>query len=235
MKTAKEKVDVEALGILEIRPRKSRTGALLLEIPGIEGRNKANKLAEKLKAALADQQDVLITRPEKTADIRIRDLEESTTKEDILLTLTLLGNCTEEVFKMGEITKAFNGLGTLWLRCPLATAKSITKTKKIRIGWTMARVELLPERTTQCYRCLEPGHVRQQCKSENDRSAVCYRCGKYGHIARGCVEQMHCPICASRNIRADHRMSGAACNPPKLRRKDKTEKGLVVNNPSQER
>ncbi|KYN22038.1 hypothetical protein ALC57_05570 [Trachymyrmex cornetzi] len=223
MRTARNKVDIDAMGIHELRPRKSRTGALLLEIPGAESGEKADKLAEKLSKALEGQQDVLVTRPEKMADIRVRDLEDSTTKEDILLSLTLLGGCSEKTFRLGEIVQAINGLGTLWIRCPLAVAKKVTKNRWIRIGWVMARVDLLPERTTQCYRCLEPGHVRTQCNSEIDRGSLCYRCGSSGHMAKDCGEAVHCIICASRNIKADHRMGGPACKPPILKAKNKKE------------
>ncbi|KYN29291.1 Gag-Pol polyprotein [Trachymyrmex cornetzi] len=223
MRLAREKVDVEALGILDIRPRKSRTGALLLEIPGVEGGQKADKLAEKLKTALVGQEDVLVTRPEKTADIRLKDLVEATTEEDILQTLTLLGKCAKTAFKLGTIVPSFNGLGTLWVRCPLASAKSICRNKRIRIGWTMVRVELLPERSNQCFKCLEPGHVRTQCRNEIDRGALCYRCGQSGHIAKDCIEKAHCPICASKNVKAEHRMGGPACKPPVTKRKTNKE------------
>ncbi|XP_018360472.1 PREDICTED: uncharacterized protein LOC108759496 [Trachymyrmex cornetzi] len=52
MRIAKTKVDIDSLEIPEIRPRKARTRALLLEIPGKEGASKADALAGKLKEAL---------------------------------------------------------------------------------------------------------------------------------------------------------------------------------------
>ncbi|XP_018368539.1 PREDICTED: uncharacterized protein LOC108764689 [Trachymyrmex cornetzi] len=84
MRIAKSNVDIDMLGIQEIRPRKTRTGALLLEIPGVDGAKKANMLADRLKEVLKEQENVMISRPEKTAEIRIRDLEESVSKEDML-------------------------------------------------------------------------------------------------------------------------------------------------------
>ncbi|KYN16731.1 hypothetical protein ALC57_11006, partial [Trachymyrmex cornetzi] len=223
MRTAREKVDIDAMGIHDLRPRKSRTGALLLEIPGAESSTKADKLAEKLQQALEGQKDVLVSRPEKMADIRMKDLEESTTKEDIILALTLHGSCSDKVLKLGEIIPSNNGLGTMWIRCPLAVAKKITKSRRIRVGWAMVRVDLLPERTSQCYKCLEPGHVRLHCKSEIDRGALCYRCGKSGHMAKDCSEVAHCVICASRNLKADHRMGGPACKPPVIKGRNRKE------------
>lgn len=220
MRLAKSKIDIDALNIGEIRPRKTRSGALLLEIPGLEGTDKANKLADKLKEVLSEKGDVLITRPEKMADIRIRDLEESTSKEDILGALTTVGECSIETLKLGNITTAMNGLGTLWLRTSLVVAKRLTGSRRIRIGWTTVRIDLLPERRPQCFRCLETGHVRSQCRSEIDRGMVCYRCGRAGHVARGCIDQVHCIVCADKNLKADHRMGGPACKPTVFRRMD---------------
>ncbi|XP_018358553.1 PREDICTED: RNA-directed DNA polymerase from mobile element jockey-like [Trachymyrmex cornetzi] len=125
---------------------------------------------------------------------------------------------------MGNVMTANNGMGTLWVRCPLAAANKITRSRRIKIGWTMVRVELLPERPIQCFRCLEPGHVRNQCRSENDRARSCYRCGQNGHMARECMFPVHCIICAERNVRADHRMGGPVCKPPIKRR------GKIVGN-----
>ncbi|KYN29063.1 hypothetical protein ALC57_01511, partial [Trachymyrmex cornetzi] len=213
MRIAKAKVDIDSLEIPEIRPRKARTGALLLEIPGKEGASKADVLAGKLKEALGNEKDVLITRPEKMADIRLRDLEESTKKEDILEALAKKGECSKDIIKLGDIVSANNGLGMAWLKCPIAAAKKLANSRRIRIGWTMTRVELLPERALQCHRCLETGHVRNQCRNETDRSMACYRCGQNGHNVKGCKESAYCIICAERGLKANHRMEGQACKP----------------------
>jgi len=72
MRLARARIDLEQLDINEIRPRRARTGTLLLEIPGAEGAKKANLLADKMKEALSDRQGVLISRPQKTAEIWVR-------------------------------------------------------------------------------------------------------------------------------------------------------------------
>ncbi|XP_018360093.1 PREDICTED: uncharacterized protein LOC108759244 [Trachymyrmex cornetzi] len=130
MRLAKSRVNIDILDIKEIRPKKVRSGALLLEVPGVEGTSKADKLANKLKEALDDQQNVLIIRPEKTADMRIRDLEDSMTKNDIIAALSLKDECAAEAIKLGNITPSNNGLGSLWLRCPLVAVKNIRNTKE---------------------------------------------------------------------------------------------------------
>ncbi|KYN22494.1 hypothetical protein ALC57_05105 [Trachymyrmex cornetzi] len=221
MRIAKSKIDIDSLEISEMRPRKARTGALLLEIPGTEGAKKADKLAEKLKEALGNEQNVLISHPEKTADIRFKDIEDSTTKDDIIAAISKKGGCPKEAIKLGDIIPANNGLGTAWLKCPVAAAKKVTNDRKIRIGWTVVRTELLPERPVQCYRYLETGHVRNQCRNEKDRTMASYRCEQNGHTAKVCKEQVHCIICAERDLKANHRLGSQACGSCTVGRKSR--------------
>lgn len=215
MRVAKTQIDIDAIGITDIRPRKARTGAFLLEIPGADGATKADLLAAKLREITAGQEDILISRPEKMGEVRIRNIEESISQEDIALKVSQTSGCSVDKVSIGTITIAPNGLGTALLRCPLTVAKTISQVPRMRIGWTMVRVELLPPRTLQCFRCFEEGHVRAECKAAVDRSSLCYRCGKEGHVAKLCTALPHCAICAERGARSNHRMGGQACRPPR--------------------
>lgn len=211
LREAKEKINLEQIGISEIRPRRARTGALLLEIPGKEGNVKANQLADKMKEITRHNNNVLITRPEKMAEIRVRDLVDSTTKAEIIGRFAELGGCDINSIKAGEIARSFNGLDSLIVRCPLMAAKTITKSVRVKVGWISLSVDLLPERPAQCFRCFETGHVRAQCRSEVDRGSQCYRCGEVGHIAKGCNNPVKCVVCDSKGRNAEHRMGGPAC------------------------
>ncbi|XP_018404618.1 PREDICTED: uncharacterized protein LOC108781203 [Cyphomyrmex costatus] len=213
MSIAKQRVDIGALGIEDIRPRKARTGALLLEIPGKEGQRKADSLAVEMRRALQDHEDVLISRPEKMVELRLRDLEASVSADDVRSRVVELTGCDSNSVKVGEINISFNGLGTLWLRCPVVAANKLAKERRIRIGWTMVRVDMLPDRPLQCYRCLEVGHVRSQCRGPVDRSDRCYRCSGVGHIAKNCLLDAFCAICEDRGFRADHRVGSSVCKP----------------------
>lgn len=106
LKEAKEKIDIDQLGIPELRPKRARTGALLLEIPGKDGTIKANELAGKLKEVLQNNNNVLITRPEKMADIRIRDLVESTARMEVINRFAEIGECDINSIRMGEISQS---------------------------------------------------------------------------------------------------------------------------------
>jgi len=79
MRLARERVDFKKLGIDEMRPRRARTGTLVLEIPGTNGAAKADVLAREMQEALRDREGVAITRPVKTAELRIKDIEDSIT------------------------------------------------------------------------------------------------------------------------------------------------------------
>ncbi|EFN76993.1 hypothetical protein EAI_13365, partial [Harpegnathos saltator] len=63
----------------------------------------------------------------------------------------------------------------------------------------------------QYYRCLERGHVQQNCSSEIDRRNNCYRCGEMDHLARNCTKAAKCVVCAEAGKPAGHRMGGPAC------------------------
>jgi hypothetical protein len=83
-----------------------------------------------------------------------------------------------------------------------------------------AEVHALHARGTQCYRCLETGHVRRDCKSEIDRPDRCYRCGAQGHRSRDCLARVsRCTICEDAGLPAAHRIGSQACNQPTVARR----------------
>lgn len=97
------------------------------------------------------------------------------------------------------------------MRCPVTAANKIMEKGKIQVGWVNARVTLLDPRPLQCFKCLEGGHVRDQCKSTVDRSSRCYRCGREGHKAQECNNAPKCPVCADLGRPANHRSGNKAC------------------------
>jgi len=218
MRLARARVNPEELGIQDMKPRRAQTGALLFEIPGEEGARKADLLAEKLRQALAEKEGVVITRPQKMAEIRIRDVIESVTEEEVTQILAEKGRCHLSDIKVGPIRQAPNGLGAAWIRCPLTAAKRITEEGTIRIGWAKVRIEVLPDRTQRCFRCWGKGHVRALCTSEVDRTEACYKCGDTGHLAKNCSAPARCAICAETSRPANHRAGGPACKAPAPRR-----------------
>ncbi|XP_011859578.1 PREDICTED: uncharacterized protein LOC105557056 [Vollenhovia emeryi] len=217
MREIRSKVDLDALGIGPLKQRKALTGALILEVKGANSSQKADALADHIRKAVANKEGVRISRPTKLGEIRIKDLDESVTDREIQEAVARSGECDLAEIKVGQLRKAPGGMVTVWVQYPLAVVKRVADKGRIRVGWASARVELLDARPLVCFRCLERGHVRQQCRNPIDRSNTCYRCGREGHRAQGCTEEPKCSVCTARGLPAKHEAGGAACPPRKKR------------------
>jgi len=215
MRLARARVNIKDLGIPELRPRRARTGALLLEVPGADGGRRASVLAGKLREALGDREGITISQPVKTAEMRVKDIEDSISAIEIAEALAAQGGCATDDVRVGPIRIGANQLGTAWVRCPLVAANKIVKRGRLTLGWTRVRIELLPERATTCYKCLREGHVRAACPNDEDRADLCYRCGEAGHRASQCNREPRCPLCVGSNRPANHKAGGRACRAPK--------------------
>lgn len=219
MRKVREKIQLEDLGIEALKPRKAVTGALILEIQGPDGKNKARALKEKIEEALQEVEGAKVSRPEKLTEIRVKDIVDSTDISEVRDAIASAGECTVGEIKTGEIRKSSYGLGTLWVQCPIRAVNKIAALGKFRVGWTSSRVELLTPRQLHCYRCLGRGHVQANCTSADDRSGLCYRCGGIGHQAKQCGFPPLCPVCQEAGLQASHRVGGPACKAPAKSRK----------------
>lgn len=206
MAAAKSQINLEELNIQEIRPKRAMMGALILEIPGPDGAKKASSLKDRMEAVLKDMEGVRVNLPIKKADLRIKDILDTVEVSELRDAVAQKGECNPEEVKVGVIRRAPNGLGTAWVQCPIPTANKLAAKGKIQVGWVTSRVELLPTKQLQCFRCLERGHVQANCRSEVDRRNACYRCGQTGHRAVECVEKPKCVICQEAGRPATHRM-----------------------------
>ncbi|XP_070170991.1 uncharacterized protein [Polyergus mexicanus] len=164
---------------------------MIIEVLGSDSRDRADTLAEKLKTIFQNQTKVV--RPMVRGEIRLN------------------GECKEEETKAGPIRKMNNGLFTVWVQCPLSAAIKMANRKKVRIGWTLARVDLLEDRPVQCFKCWRFGHVRLTCTSTEDDSGLCFKCGGTGHLARECDQPPSCKICVSEGKNFNHRIGSYLC------------------------
>lgn len=149
MRTAKSSINPEELDIKRMRFKRAVTGALTIEIPGDKEGKRANALAERLLSLFAGKEEVRIARPTKTVELRIRNLDDSVTAEEVALAVAESGECLLTEIKRGAVSRALNGLGQV------AAANRIVAAGRIRVGWASARVELLDVRPLQCFECLE--------------------------------------------------------------------------------
>ncbi|XP_011860276.1 PREDICTED: uncharacterized protein LOC105557606 [Vollenhovia emeryi] len=192
LKKARSGIALATMGIERSRIRKSANGGVLIEIPGPEGSSKADALADKLKEVL---EDVIIGRPTIKGEMLLIGLDDSVTPEEVMDVIAEMGSCRKDEVKVGQIRPMRNGLGTIWVQCPLAVAAPLSSSGKIRIGWSSVRVVLLEKRPIQCYRCWHFGHMRAKCDGKIDRTGACFKCGQNGHPARQCGNEANCPVC----------------------------------------
>lgn len=210
LKEARGKISLAELDIDNLKIRKTFNGGRIIEISGPEGQTKADLLADRLKVLL--QNEAIITRPIKKGEIRLIGMDDSVEEEEVRAALSEIGKCATSEIKVGNIRRMNNGLGTVWVQCPLATAIRITNLGKIRIGWTTVKAELLKARPVQCFKCWEFGHISYACKNQVDRRGSCFNCGKVGHNAQACVESPCCMVCKDKGRDTDHRIGGTLCN-----------------------
>ena len=132
MRAARSKVDLKALDIDHLRVKKAMTGGLILEVPGQETAQRADKLAERLSVALA-QQGVKISRPVTRAELRVAGLDDSVSAEEVAAAIAEAGDCSSAEVQMGAIRPAAGGLRGAWARAPRAAA--IKAAKPGGLGW----------------------------------------------------------------------------------------------------
>lgn len=222
---AKAKIKLSDLGLQSVTLRQAATGARLFEVAGAASGSaeKADALAAKMREVL-NPEDVRVSRPMKTAEVRIAGLDDSVTSEEVVAAVARSGECPPDRVRAGDIRTNATGLGVVWVRCPVASAKKIASSGRLLIGWVAARVKLLQPRALRCFRCLEEGHVRAKCTAEVDRSNLCYRCGQPGHKAAQCSAALNCTLCSAAGKPAGHKVGGGACGVPASKAKKKKKK-----------
>lgn len=144
--------------------------------------------------------------------IRLIGLEDTASQEEVASVVAQCGCCEKEDVKVGSIRPMNNGLFTVWVQCPLSAAIKAVNYRRIDIGWTRVRVDLLGSRPTQCHKCWKFGHLRHACTSDVDYSKLCFRCGSGEHMARLCRLPSSCKICLSEGKAADHRLGSNLCS-----------------------
>ncbi|KYN23203.1 hypothetical protein ALC57_04380 [Trachymyrmex cornetzi] len=218
MRMARNKISLEDLGIANTRIRKAQAGGLLIEIPGGEEAGaKAEALVEKFRAVLADsefKEDVRVVRPMRRAEIRVTDINQSVTAEEVAEAIAINGQASKADIRVGPLRPGRGGLYAVWVQCPLSCANKILGKGRLRVGWTSAGVVPLAKRRLQCFRCLAVGHTRASCMSQTDKSNWCFQCGSDdGHKANVCRRSPKCPVCTSRGMLSGHRAGSAECVP----------------------
>ncbi|XP_026317777.1 nucleolar protein dao-5-like [Hyposmocoma kahamanoa] len=212
LEAATAAVDLGSLGIPHVRVRNTQTGARIIEVPGATSAGKADTLAAKLEEVIGGL--ATVTRPTKTADLRVTGLDESVTPEKIRTVVAAKGQCSPSLVSVGAVRLAPNGRGSALVRCPVAAAQRVTAAGRLLVGWSSAGVHVMEPRPMRCFKCMGIGHTRALCPSSEDRSGLCFRCGQAGHTASGCTVTPRCSVCTAARRPVDHVMGGRSCAPP---------------------
>lgn len=208
LRKARTKISLDELQIGSPKIRKGVNGATIIEIAGQDNTEKADKLASKLQEII---EDAIITRPVIKGELRILGIDDSVTKEEIEWMITEEGGCSSKDILVGPLRATRSGMNTVWIRCPLQAAIAIAKKGKVRLGWTVVKVELLKARPIQCYRCWRYGHVKQSCRSNIDYRGCCFQCGREGHTIKMCKYKVRCILCSKLGLDDQHRVGSLQC------------------------
>jgi len=142
LRKAREKVSLADININKTRIRRAATGAMVIEIPGEDTKQKANELARRLTSALSDL-NVRVARPVRTAELRVSGLNDSISREDVALALGEIGGTSWLEIRTVEIRRNQRGMGVMWASCPLEAAIKVAEAGRVTVGWSSARMELL--------------------------------------------------------------------------------------------
>ncbi|XP_068986210.1 uncharacterized protein [Bombus flavifrons] len=222
--TARHNIQLAEVGIESLKMRKAITGGVVLEVPKDIKREKATALAARLTKIL-DPNMIRVAAPYRTAEAKVVKIDVSATIDEIREALAQKGGCKVEDIQLGKLRTSKDGLGSVWMQCPVGAMRKLAQAGKITIGWSVAKIETMERRPLQCFRCLEIGHVKKICTSKENREHLCYRCGISGHLAKECTAiNPNCPLCKALRAQADHRMGGPFCFSWKKGMKEATRK-----------
>lgn len=174
--------------------RKTAGGDLLIILTK-QNTDGGKALQQAMVDLLKDDADVISKGPQE--DLEIRDLDDTTTKEDIRAALQKVAGADLQIPEdaVKSVRNAYGGTKTAVVTLAAAIAKvALGEHGMIRIGWVNCRIRPI-ERPTKCFKCWHYGHTAIQCKSAVDRSKHCYKCGEEGHKAVDCTKTARCVLC----------------------------------------
>ncbi|XP_015124350.1 uncharacterized protein LOC107046275 [Diachasma alloeum] len=177
----------QALGCVD-KIHRIATGGMLIVLTK-DSASKAQVLQTTIAGLLGEEAEVLSKGSQ--LNIKIEDLDDTTTKEKILAALCkTAGNevqITLDAIK--ALRKAYEGKQTALVAILVPIAKKILGGhRKIRIGWVNYGVRKV-ERPVKCFKCWHYGHLATKYTSTIDRSQLCVICSTTGHKASDCTEQ----------------------------------------------
>jgi hypothetical protein len=108
MSVVRREIKLSDLGIAEMRPRRAITSALIFAIADQDASSKASQPAEKMAGALRDF-PAKVTVPRKTAELRVTELEDSITPEEVAAAVAEAGGCQTAEVSVGVTCAVSSG------------------------------------------------------------------------------------------------------------------------------
>jgi len=175
-------INLSSLDIRVLTTRRTKAGGILLEV---EGSEKANLLAEKIRAVTGDAARTRL--PESRTPVLLLGIPDWTEPEEILGALASAG-VTSVTPEELTVRRNSGGRGELVasLPLPLRDAILLAEARNVTIGWTRCRVKLLDKNQPTCFRCQQRGHLAAACENEV-RPRRCYKCQGEDHVAKECA------------------------------------------------
>lgn len=205
--------------------KRSATGGILLEIKEERNSRKTYRIFEN---RASKYRNVRVHRPRQMADITLVRLDVSVTREEVRRAVAREGRCSLDDITVGIIKNSPRGIRFVWVRCPLVEANILEDKKRIKIEWASVKVNMLPPRRMQCFRCLRTRHTKARCDSDTNRSGLCYNCGQGGHKITTCGDKTKCILCEEIGRPNNRRVGG----PPYTAPPSKGKVGAFMKSPS---
>jgi len=210
LKKCEKEIPLKEIGIPPLEVKKTRGGALLMEIRGTEeDHDKAERLVGQMKKVLIDEPGAKVWHPAGRSRVRLTGLPLGATAVEVATFVANYGGGKPGEVKVGPVRTNGSGKGVTWADCPADVASKVLRAAGatgLTMGWARVGVSLVERGPPQCFRCLARGHLGRWCPSVVDRGHCCLRCGRGGHRIGQCrAEKPRCPICEERGLRAEHR------------------------------
>ncbi|CAH1107167.1 unnamed protein product [Psylliodes chrysocephalus] len=188
LKTVKQKINPDDLGVQVKEIKKTRNGDLLLTVEN--GFDKTEILEKKIKEELPQTKTSLLLNKKI---LHIRDLDETITIEEIREAIASQINVNPGSFEVRALRPSHSGLQNATVVITEEGANKLNRERKLKVGWTQCRIEER-KKELKCYRCWEYGHTREKCTGQ-DRENSCMKCSKEGHKANECQNKAYCINC----------------------------------------
>lgn len=179
VKSCKEKVDSEELGVRVLTYKQNLTGNLEMRVSG-----KVSALKERIQEQVPGAQ---MTARKKTSTMHIKDLEEEVTRDEIIAGIkkSMKDETLEPI--VTSIRPAYDNTCRATVKVESKAAESLARKGFVQIGLISAKIWIREEKP-RCFKCKEEGHLKGDCTGEY-KPNTCFKCKQAGHIKANCPDK----------------------------------------------